>query len=69
MIVKIKIKLAAVTLLALLLIGTLGTGMAAAGSGHSYPGGGEWWWENIPGIFALSEYWHGSQMHSATAKV
>jgi len=69
MTVKIKIKLATVTLLALLLVGTLGTGMAAAASGHSYPGGGEWWWSNIPGIWAESIYYHKSLTHSASVKI
>ncbi|MFA5015518.1 MAG: lactococcin 972 family bacteriocin [Actinomycetota bacterium] len=69
MISKIKIKLAAVTLLALLLVGILGTGIAAAGSGGGSVGGGTWWWENFPGIYAGSHYYHSSVLHSATAKV
>jgi len=66
---KIKIRLAAAIMLALSLIGTLGTGMAAAASGHSYPGGGEWWWSNIPGIWAESMYYHKSLKHSASVKI
>ena len=69
LIAKIKIKLAVVTLVALLLIGTLGTGMAAAGSGGGYVGGGLWCWSNIPHTFADSEYQHFDNKHSATAKV
>jgi hypothetical protein len=66
---NIKIRLAAATMLALSLIGTLGTGVAAAGSGHSYPGGGEWWWSNIPGIWAESIYWHPTKTHSASVRI
>lgn len=69
MIAKIKIKLAVLTLLALLLIGTLGTGMAVADSGGGSVGGGLWYWSNIPHTFAKSEYWHPYNRHSATAKV
>ncbi len=69
MIAKTKIYLAAVTLLALLLIGILGTGMAAADSGGGSVGGGLWYWSNIPHTFAKSEYWHDDKLHSATAKV
>ncbi|MEA2015748.1 MAG: lactococcin 972 family bacteriocin [Actinomycetota bacterium] len=66
---KIKIRLAAAIVLALSLIGTLGTGVAAAGSGGGYVGGGYWIWENISGIYARSEYHHPTKYHSATACV
>lgn len=66
---KIKIRLSAAIMLALLLIGTLGTGIAAAGSGGGYVGGGYWWWENVPGIYAASCYDHPTKTHSATAVV
>jgi len=62
---KIKIKLVSVILLALLLIGTLGTGMAAAV--QEYVGGGLWDWAYTPHIWCRSDYWHGSVYHSATS--
>ncbi|MDD5622131.1 MAG: hypothetical protein PHQ09_03075 [Actinomycetota bacterium] len=65
MTVKIKIRLAAVILLALLLIGTLGTGVAAAVT--EYVGGGVWYWNYITHIWCCSEYFHSTLYHSATS--
>lgn len=62
---KIKIRLATVILLAFLLIGTLGTGMAAAVT--EYVGGGIWYWNYISYTWCCSEYFHSTVYHSATS--
>jgi len=62
---KIKIRLAAAIMLALSLIGTLGTGLAAA----VFVGGGEWRYGGFPHTYAYSYYTHPIKYHSATAIV
>lgn len=65
MIKKIKIKLAVVILLAILLISTLGIGMAAAVT--KYVGGGIWYYNYISHTWCCSEYFHSTLYHSATS--
>ncbi|MBE3115403.1 MAG: hypothetical protein IMZ59_07805 [Actinobacteria bacterium] len=62
---KIKIKLVAVIVLAFLLIGTLGTGMAAAVT--ELVGGGIWVWDHVPHLWCRSYYYHATLYHSATS--
>jgi len=66
---KIKRSVASTMILGTLAVATLGTGFAAAASGSSTVGGGQWSWSNIPGVCATSSYYHASLTHSASAQV
>lgn len=65
----IKKKILSYALIAVALVGTCGTGVASAASGHSTPGGGDWTWSTIPGVHASSSYYHSTKQHSASARV
>jgi len=62
---SIKVRLAAATILALLLIGTLGTGIATAVT--EYVGKGIWYYNYISHQWCCSEYFHSTLYHSATS--
>jgi lactococcin 972 family bacteriocin len=50
-----------------LTMATIGT--AAAAQGSEQVGGGQWSWSTIPGVRAVSSYYHSSNTHSASAQV
>lgn len=66
---RIKMRLASIAIMGVMSIGMLGTGVAAADSGSSNVGGGQWSWSNVPGVYASSSYYHPSKLHSASAQV
>lgn len=66
---KRKTSLVSGMLLSMMLVATLGTGVASAASGSEAVGGGQWSWSTIPGVHAQSSYYHRSVTHSASAQV
>ena len=66
---NIKQRVVSALVTGLILVSTLGTGVAAADSGSQNVGGGVWSWSNVPGIRATSSYFHSSRTHTASAQV
>lgn len=66
---KIKRSIASSLVFGSLALATLGSSFAAAESGSSAVGGGQWSWSSIPGVYCSSSYYHGSVIHSASAQV
>lgn len=47
----------------------MSAGAASAAGGSQSVGGGQWSWSNIPGVYAVSSYYHPGTRHSASAQV